>query len=111
MKDSPKKPRVQDERTPDEINALVKAEGEKSRKQQQARFKREVAKRNQPSRTPDEMTVDIIDGITTFCQLLKGRDLTSPAVLDALEDLNDNGDLFQLTRPLIVNGGRRSIKL
>lgn len=80
--------------------------------QAQADYEQKVAERNKPNRTPDQLTVDIIDGINTFCQLLRGRDLSAPAVLDALEDLVDNGEVGKLFLEIFKNEhGRRSVKV
>jgi len=71
-----------------------------------------LAERNRPSRTDEEMTVDIVDAITTMFQLLKGRDLSPPAVLDALEDMIDNGNSMGVSLEVFKTvHNRRKIKL
>lgn len=47
-----------------------------------------------PNCTPDELTVNMIDAVNTMLQVLKGRDLTSKPVREALADLLENGQIL-----------------
>ena len=41
-------------------------------------------------RTPDGITVGLVDSINTICQLLVVRDFSAPEVIEALRDLKDD---------------------
>lgn len=44
-------------------------------------------------RTPDGVTVSLIDGVIATCRVLRERNLATPAVLAALADLRQNEDV------------------
>ncbi|MEU8196353.1 hypothetical protein AB0C10_21455 [Microbispora amethystogenes] len=47
-------------------------------------------------RTPDGVTVGLVDGIIATARVLRERDLTSPAVREALRDLAEDEDVSSL---------------
>lgn len=59
-------------------------------------------------RSPEGVTVGLVDAIITSARVLRGRDMTSPAVAEALADLADDEDVARLlasvgVEPLITN--------
>jgi hypothetical protein len=49
-------------------------------------------------RTEEGVTVGLIDSIITAARVLAGRDLQSPAILEALKDLRSDEDVARLIR-------------
>jgi hypothetical protein len=47
-------------------------------------------------KTPDGITVGLIDGMIAIARVLKQRDLTSPGVQEALTDLAQDDDIKDL---------------
>ncbi|GAB3156431.1 hypothetical protein GCM10027258_62860 [Amycolatopsis stemonae] len=60
-------------------------------------------------RTPDGVTVSLIDGLIAVCRVLRERNLTAPAVLAALSDLWQDEDVLATvspTRSVVVESAR-----
>ena len=49
-------------------------------------------------RSEDGITVGLIDGVISVARVLRGRDLTVPAVVEALADLRADEDVASLLR-------------
>ena len=49
-------------------------------------------------RSEDGVTIGLIDGIIAIARVLKHRNLSSPAVVEALEDLNTDEDISYILR-------------
>lgn len=47
-------------------------------------------------RSPDGITIGLIDGIIATARILRERDLSTPAVFEALQDLADDEDVAWL---------------
>ena len=57
---------------------------------------KEVAEQRHNStdcRTPDGITVNLIDSVITICRLLRDRSIEAPAVRDAVSDLRSDPDV------------------
>jgi hypothetical protein len=52
-------------------------------------------------RSPEGVTVGLVDSIITSARVLRGRDLSAPAVIEALRDLRADEDVAAL-----LAGGR-----
>lgn len=60
-------------------------------------------------RTPDGVTVGLIDGVIATCRVLRERNLTTPAVLAALSDLWQDEDVRHIVVPgtaVVVDSAR-----